>query len=131
MRDRPDVDQIAAEVYQLLQTVSDDCENPQVMVLELAQRVEDRRHGGTKITTAAGRACTPASERLIQNVFSKLDPRAQEIMRLQLAEGSHYRAIATRLNMQPADALRILTDAYVQLRWHTEESELTTKSMPP
>lgn len=131
MSDRPDVDQIAAEVYQLLQTVSDDCENPQVLVLELAQQVEDRRQGGTKPATAASSANTAAGERLIQNAFSKLDPKAQEITRLQCAEGSHYRAIAARLNMQPAHVLRILTEAYVQLRWHTEESEPTTKSVPP
>ncbi len=131
MRDRPDVDQIAAEVYQLLQTVSDDCENPQVLVLELAQRVEDRRQEGTKLATAASSANTAASARLIQNALSKLDPKAQEITRLQFAEGSHYLAIAAQLNMQPAHVLRILTKAYVQLRWHMEESELTTKSAPP
>src|SRR5688572_6710749 len=127
MSDRPDVDQIAAEVYQLLQSVPDDCENPQVLVLELAQRIEDRRLGGAQPAAAASSANTAAAERLIQNAFSNLDPRTQEIMRLQATEGSHYLAIAARLNMQPAHVLRILREAYVQLRWHTEESEPTTK----
>jgi RNA polymerase sigma factor (sigma-70 family) len=125
------VDQIAVEVHQLLQAVSDDCENPHTLVLGLAQRVQDRRQGGAQLEAAASSVNAAAAERRIQTAFKALDPKAQEIMRLHLSQGSHYRQIAERLNMQPAHVLRILTEAYAKLRWHTEPVEPMTKSIAP
>lgn len=125
MSDRSIVDQVAAEVYQLLQAVPDDCENPQALVLDLAQQVQDRQRGRAQLEAAAGSVNAAAVEQFIQSAFRTLDPKAQEIMLVQLSEGSHYRAIAEQLNLPPADVLRILTEAYAQLRWHMEPAEAT------
>ena len=122
MKDGSNLDQIAVEVHQLLQAVPDDCENPQALVLTLAQRVQDRTQGaqvdGATITANAG-----AGEQLIRNAFGSLDRRTQEILLLQLSADGHYRAIARRLSMPPSDVLRILREAYVKLRWQTESQE--------
>jgi DNA-directed RNA polymerase specialized sigma24 family protein len=120
MDNHTNVDQIAVEVSQLLQAVPDDCEAPQALVLKLAQRVQDRGQGKVRLEAVSSGASAAADKRLLQNAVRALDPRAQEILLLQLSDGGHYRAIAERLNMPPTDVLRILTSAYVQLRWHTE-----------
>lgn len=127
MSDRSNVDQIAAEVYQLLQAVPDDCENPQALVLDLAQQAQDRQLGKAPLDAATRSANAAAVEQCIQSAFRTLDPKAQAIMLVQLSEGSHYRAIAEELNLPPADVLRILTEAYAQLRWHMEPAEATKR----
>jgi DNA-directed RNA polymerase specialized sigma24 family protein len=126
--DRSNVDQIAVEVCQLLQAVPDDCEAPQALVLKLAQRVQDRQESVGAQPASASRANAAADRQFLQNAVLALDRQAREIMLLQLSDGSHYRAIAERLNMPPAEVLRILTSAYAQLRWHTEPVDLPAKS---
>jgi hypothetical protein len=128
INDGSNVDHIAVEVCQLLQVVPDDCEAPHALVLKLAQRVQDRGQGGARLEAAASGANAEAGKRLLQNAMKALDPHAREIMLLQLSDGSHYRAIAERLNMPPADVLRILISAYAQLRWHTERVDPPARS---
>jgi hypothetical protein len=121
--DRSNLEDVANEVCRLLQSVPDRCENPQLVVLELAKSVMDRTQGAAEEGRAASGTTEPscaAGAVVIQNAFSELDPRARAIMRLHLSDGGHYRAIAKRLNMDPSLVLRILGHAYAQLRWHTE-----------
>jgi DNA-directed RNA polymerase specialized sigma24 family protein len=127
MKDGSNLDQIAVEVHQLLQAVPDDCENPQALVLTLAQRIQDRTQE-PQVDDATIAANAGAGERLIQNAFASLDRRTREILLLQLSADGHYRAIARRLNMPPSDVLRILREAYVKLRWHTESQEPPAES---
>jgi DNA-directed RNA polymerase specialized sigma24 family protein len=131
IKDRSNLDQIAVEVFQLLQAVPDDCEAPQALVLNLAQQVQERRDEGAQRHAAASSANAAATEQSLKEAFNQLDPEARAILRLQLWEESHYRAIAERLKLPPALVLRILTDAYAQLRWHTETVRSTTQSIPP
>jgi DNA-directed RNA polymerase specialized sigma24 family protein len=131
IKDHSNLDQIAVEVFQLLQAVPDDCEAPQALVLNLAQQVQERRDEGAQRHAAASSANAAAAEQSLKEAFNQLDPEARAILRLQLWEESHYRAIAERLKLPPALVLRILTDAYAQLRWHTETVRSTTQSIPP
>lgn len=119
-----DIDELADEVCRLMQAVPDDCEHPQAVLLEFAQQVQDRKEGEGSGSVATASTATTASsaegERLVQNAFRALDPEARALMWAHVSAGSHYLAIAEQLNMRPATVLRVLTKAYVQLRWHTE-----------
>lgn len=131
-----DIDELADEVCRLMQAVPDDCEHPQAVLLELAQQVQDRkeREGSGSVATAstATTASSAEGERFVQNAFRALDPEARKIMLVQLSAGSHYIAIAEQLNMEPATVLRVLTKAYVQLRWHTEAVDSAGRNaLPP
>ena len=126
------VDEIAREVFTLMQDVPDGCEEPQAVVLELAREVEARREkrltdrgqtGTEDAVSGSGTTTSPSSAeraQFLRSAVSKLDPKEREILLLHLSEGSHYRAIAERLNMQPSHVLGILRRAYTGLRWHTE-----------
>lgn len=129
--DRSSIDHIAVEVCQLLQAIPDDCETPQALVLKLAQRVQDRRDGGAQFDAAASSANAAAGEEFLRDAFTALDPKTKAILKLHLTDGSHYRAIAERLNLPQAHVLRILTRAYARLRWHTEPVDPAGKSASP
>lgn len=134
-----DIDELANDVCRLMQAVPDDCEHPQAVLFELAQQVQDRkerkeREGSGSVTTASTvtTASSAEGERLVQNAFRALDPEAQKIMLVHLSAGSYYIAIAEQLNMEPATVLRVLTKAYVQLRWHTETVDpAAARALPP
>lgn len=129
-----DIDELADEVCRLMQAVPDDCDHPQAVLFGLAQQVQDRkeREGSGSVATAstATTASSAEVERLVQNAFRALDPEARKIMLVQLSAGSHYIAIAKQLNMEPATVLRVLTKAYVQLRWHTETVDSAAARAP-
>jgi hypothetical protein len=132
--DRSNLDDIANEVYRLLQSVPDECQDPQLVVLELAKSVMDRTQGavqgGRPASSTGSEPSSAAGATIIQNAFCELDPRTRAFMRLHLSDGNHYRAIAERLNMDPSHVLRIIGHGYVRLRWHTEPVSPGAR-MPP
>lgn len=122
--DGSNIDDLADEVFPLLQAVPDDCENPQAVLFELARTVKLRGYRKGEVGAERGEwtAEPPRTSGglFVQKAFEALNPEAQKLILMQQSSGAHYRSIAEHLDMQPAHVLRILREAYFQMRWHTE-----------
>jgi DNA-directed RNA polymerase specialized sigma24 family protein len=118
IREEMDVDELASRVFQQLQAVPDECDQPQAKLFDLARKVMDedekpRKQANVPEVTGQTRAWAQLA---LQTAWNDLDREAQRMMSMHVYDGCTYRGIASRLGVSEEHVLGVLRTAYATLR---------------
>lgn len=126
------VEEIARKVFQQIQELPNEHENPEAALFELARRVIDDGAAGQSQTVLTIAEPIAANDRMrarmhLEAAWNELDGEARMMMSMHVYDGCTYRDIARRLHMSTADGeqhvLDILKVAYAQLRARTSDPD--------
>lgn len=129
------VEEIARKVFQQIQQLPNEHENPEAALFELARRVIDDGAAGQSQTVLTIAEPIAEYDRMkarmhLEAAWNELDGESRIMMSMHVYEGCTYRDIARRLHMPTADGERHVLDtlkvAYAQLRARTSDPDPVT-----